>query len=366
MTARAFNCVELFQEVCALFTRKLLIVTGVVALLFAGACALHGQPADGQQEGDFFDRLDANHDGKIDADEFKGPEEAFTRMDKNGDGSITRDELRGGQRGGFAPAQGGPQGLRGDMDPAARWQQMLERSDANNDGKISAEEFKGPEEVLKFLDANNDGVITEEEALAAGNRRGAGQQMDPAERWQRLIDNCDANKDGKISAEEWPARPEMFDRLDRDGDGQLVQDELPQGRGQQDPGGGRLDPAQFLARNDANGDGKISREEWPLGPEAFDRLDEDGDGMLTETELQKMAAERPQRQDPARALIQVMDKNGDGQVSEEEWSNFFEATDVNTDGLMSHEELFGAIRDALRPAQPPPPADAPAPPAEGF
>jgi Ca2+-binding EF-hand superfamily protein len=297
---------QLRQEVLALFRNGLILALAVAGLLVIGMDAPQAQPANGGQAGDFFDRLDANADGRIDADEFKGPDEAFERMDRNGDGAITRDELGGGQAG-AGPGQGNAQaGRRGTMDPAQRWRQMLQRDDANGDGRISSEEFSGPEKVLRFIDENNDNVITENEVLKAANRRG-GPAQNTQQRWQQLLDNCDANDDGKISAEEWPRNPEMFARLDVDGDG-------------------------FIAEND----------------------------------LDQLRQRAPQRPDPAQLFIGLMDKNGDGQVSRQEWSNFFDAADVNADGMMSHPELLEQLKNALRPEPEQGPAEAPPAPEEGF
>jgi Ca2+-binding EF-hand superfamily protein len=46
--------------------------------------------------------------------------------------------------------------------------QMLQRFDANHDGKVTADEFRTPE-IAKFnrVDANHDGVVTPEEMKAA-------------------------------------------------------------------------------------------------------------------------------------------------------------------------------------------------------
>ncbi len=43
--------------------------------------------------------------------------------------------------------------------------------------------------------------------------------------------------------------------------------------------------AQVLKNNDADGDGKLSRDEWPFRPPMFKRLDADGDDFLTLDEL---------------------------------------------------------------------------------
>ncbi len=300
-----------------MFHYRLLIATAVLTLLFAGTCVLHAQPADGEQAGDFFSKLDTNQDGKIDRTEFKGSEEAFARMDKNADGCIARDELAAqagaGQRG--LGQRAGGEGRR-EMDPAARWAQMLERFDADKDGEISTEEFQGPEQVMTFLDANRDGVITEEEAMQAAKpgagRGGIAAITDPAERWKRIVQNFDADKDGKLSQEEWPGSAEKFTELDRDGDGFVVQDEMPAVPGE------------------------------------------------------AAGAVRRQRQDPAQMIIRLMDSDADGQVSEEEWANFFDGTDVNEDEAISRDELMAKLQELLRPRPREVEVEEPAAPAEGF
>lgn len=55
----------------------------------------------------------------------------------------------------------------GGMDPAARFKAM----DANNDGAVTKDEWRGPAERFDAIDANHDGKITAAE-LAAAPRRG--------------------------------------------------------------------------------------------------------------------------------------------------------------------------------------------------
>jgi hypothetical protein len=41
--------------------------------------------------------MDANNDGAVSRDEWKGNPKRFDRLDANGDGVITKEEIRGGR-----------------------------------------------------------------------------------------------------------------------------------------------------------------------------------------------------------------------------------------------------------------------------
>ena len=99
----------------------------------------------------------------------------------------------------------------------------------------------------------------------------------------RMGMNFDADKDGRISREEWQ-RNMVFDRLDANRDGFLTQDELrTNARKQRGAGPDRVGPK----RMDDNGDGQISQSEWKGQPERFTSLDANGDGVLTRDEFRK-------------------------------------------------------------------------------
>lgn len=281
--------------------RRVFVTIATLSLLFTATCTLFAAPGDeaGQlspeaRAAQFFAKLDTDGDGKVSREEFPGNDEKFARVDANGDGFITPDEMAG--RGGNQGRVGGQQ-----ANPQQRWNAMLERFDTDGDGAISAEEFEGPEQVFKALDQDEDGKITQEEALRMANRGGEGQAGGGAEgnRWQRLLRSSDRDGDGAISREEWLGRPEGFARFDRDGDGVISAEE----------------GAQIGA----------GREGQPA-----------------------------ERMDPAQTLLRMMDKNGDGQASAEEWQNFFEAADVNADERLSRDELMKQFQDALRPPAPAP------------
>ncbi|MEA3404076.1 MAG: EF-hand domain-containing protein [Armatimonadota bacterium] len=267
-------------------TITFVLAVTVALVLAAPEGAEQADPQPNARAAAFFDRHDANGDGKIERDEFQGAENAFLRMDANGDGTITPDELQAGRR------QGAQRAMR---DPQQMWQRMLQRFDANNDGVLGKDEFGGPERIFSALDRNADGVVTSAEAGRIGGRIGdrPAQQRGPADaraRWQVM-----------------------------------------------------------LQRFDADGDGQLSQEEWPGRPEVFQRMDPDGDGVITEQDVEALRGARQQRANPALTLIRMMDENGDGQVSADEWQKYFDTTDVNDDNMVSMAELVEQMKKVLRP-----------------
>ena len=103
--------------------------------------------------------------------------------------------------------------------------QRLERMDTDGDGKVSKDEFQGPDRFWDRLDANRDGLVTKDEARAMrrGNRqRGMGGGGNPD---GFLMPAFDKDGDGKISSEEWLA---FFKRADKNNDGTVSADELTQ------------------------------------------------------------------------------------------------------------------------------------------
>jgi Ca2+-binding EF-hand superfamily protein len=98
---------------------------------------------------------------------------------------------------------------------------------------------------------------------------------------------------------------DRFDRMDENGDGVLEADEIESlparmgpgaGRGGRGGRGMRGDPIARLRSFDANGDGRITREEIPdQAGGMFDRVDANGDDVITADELDAMAGRMPGR-----------------------------------------------------------------------
>ena len=127
---------------------------------------------------------------------------------------------------------------------------------------------------------------------AANAQRG---QRDPTQ----LLERADANGDGRITRSEYvDARARMFDRLDRNQNGIIDKDDMPKRRLARRSGSGqRLEQAKDMM--DVDGDGRVTRVEFVDGPAPmFDRADTDRDGIVNQTELaalrQAIAARRAQ------------------------------------------------------------------------
>lgn len=182
-------------------------------------------------------------------------------------------------------------------------------------------------------------VGTATSTLAQTPQPGAGQPARHAK--------VDANGDGIIDRSEAAAHPRMaehFDKLDANKDGRITADERPQ-RGRRDGKGGR---GGRMAQLDINKDGAIDRSEAAKVPkfaEHFDKLDANKDGRIT-------ADERPQRGmrdgkgggKRGEGMAQL-DKNQDGRFSRDEFAGKqrllqnFDVIDGNRDGFLTREEM---------------------------
>ncbi|MEL6683031.1 MAG: calcium-binding protein [Pseudomonadota bacterium] len=112
-----------------------------------------------------------------------------------------------------------------------------------------------------------------------------------------------------VHAQQTPRERPDFSTLDLNGDGQLTQEEL------QARSDSRFSDA------DANGDGGLSVEELTAAADArradrisrmMERFDENGDGILQRSEL-------PERGDRAERMFERADENGDGTISQAEF-----------------------------------------------
>jgi len=154
------------------------------------------------------------------------------------------------------------------------------RMDANNDGRITRDEWRGNQRAFQDYDWNNDGVLSGEEVSVNGVRRGNARndEVDNADRFDYL----DVNGNGVIDRNEWDGGRPVFDRLDANRDGRLTRNEWDTGDRS----------SNNFATLDLNRDGRISLNEWPWTHRAFDEQDNNRDGVLSRDEFQGRPATR--------------------------------------------------------------------------
>lgn len=230
-----------------------------------------------------------------------------------------------------------------------------------------------------------------------------GQQRPPMDFWKSV----DTNQDGFISKAEFDAMPRiqnlpdekrlsLFERLDKDADGKIGREELGRmgGRGHE----GQGPPMQKFWELDVDKNGGISFEEFKAGsiskklpPEkveqVFQRLDTDHDGAITpkdkpESPFNRGGGDFPKRPEGGRPdgkgmeprqIIRLLDKNGDGALSfdefragpmvknltEDEQEDRFEDADKNDDLKLTAEDFPPPDHrgEPRRPEGPPPARD---------
>jgi len=198
------------------------LVFGTMFLCTPVSFAQTSASGDGT-ESKFIQRFDKDGDGTVSKEEFPGPQDRFTKLDSNGDGVIDAGEAPTGR-----PHHGKGRG------------NIIHKFDKNGDGQVSRDEFPGPDECFASLDTNGDGNIDATEAAQTPGR--------PCPQWKRggnFIQKFDKDGDGKVSKDEFPGPEERFTRLDSNGDGYIDSSETPKGgpgHGRRGPGHGRGGP----------------------------------------------------------------------------------------------------------------------------
>jgi Ca2+-binding EF-hand superfamily protein len=257
---------------------------------------------------------------------FAQEESLFERLDKNKDGFVTSDEVEGERK--------------------PLFERLLRNADKNKDGKLDREEFSV--------------AIKSPERPATEAKQTERPKADPArtqpgaEAGREQFRRMDRNGDGKLQREELPERMrEFLGRIDSDGDGVISEAEFSRAAGRFAGGANGGMPANgagfagpLFGALDTNRDGEISAEEIANSSKSLLALDRNRDGKLSRDELGPPPG-RPGAEEMLRRL-KAADANGDGKLTKEEapdrLKENFDTIDRNGDGAIDEAELRQMLR----------------------
>jgi Ca2+-binding EF-hand superfamily protein len=283
-----------------------------------------------------FKALDRNNDGKLSKEELQRAADSLRRFDIDDDETVTIQELVPNNQ--FPFRFQGPQSVRqatgfftvNPDDPTALVAELLTAFDKNKDNKLSREEIGLEQDAFDKLDTNRDGQLdTDELAQLPKLMKPDGEFI------IRIGKRGPMEEPFESVAAASPAK--------RSGDGAVlsigaVQLNIKPGAAAGRPVPGGFNNRQFFAqqfKGAAGQKGYLEKKDIQgnarfLGP-IFPLADRDGDGKLTEKEL--------------NTFLDIVDKAGTSFVAltvADQGRGLFDALDANRDGRLAFHELRSA------------------------
>lgn len=245
---------------------------------------------------------------------------------------------------------------------------MIERLDADKDGKVSLDEYKTTiSAAFKTFDADGNGAVTKDEIKARRDAfkdarkavrdaaeadkgkarealRAGGPYMLPGA--GKMFDRADTDKNGTLSETEVLASAEkIFARRDTNKDGAL--DTADAGPGKRHGKGGEQRAERMMNRLDTDKDGKLSQDEMlARATQTFERLDTDRNGEVTKAEVD---AKREAFRDARKAFRAVKATEGEARDAARETLRdarrdrmglrLFERADADKNGTLTKAEM---------------------------
>jgi Ca2+-binding EF-hand superfamily protein len=213
--------------------------------------------------------------------------------------------------------------------------------DADRDGVISRQEWKGSAQSFRVHDWDGDGVLSQYEVRIGAKRAVRKDTPGTFEGWDREYEytdwteagfqRLDRNRDGRVTRDEFPFARAGFNRADHNRDGSVSKAEFLGGEDQAEDD----DREDSFSNLDVNRDNRVDRGEWHGTRARFDVLDGDNNEFLTPAEFVGSV-------DPPPDLFASVDSNRDGGIVSSEWhwdKASFDARDINRDGRITRDEL---------------------------
>lgn len=226
-----------------------------------------------------YQAMDANGDGVVTRNEWRGTDRAFRNEDWDGDGVLSGDELRTGARRQNWSQDWNRDGRVDSFD--SQISQRFRGYDMNNDNRVARSEWPGDQPLFTRLDASRDGYLTIQEYT-----RGAGFALDSQGGPSYRFSNVDMNNDGWVTRNEWNMDSASFTRLDLNRDNRISRFEFENDTAAYNDY--KYAPAQFNTF-DVNRDGWLTRPESRMAAVDFDRFDVNRDNRISRYEFDTVA-----------------------------------------------------------------------------
>jgi Ca2+-binding EF-hand superfamily protein len=326
----------------------------ILPILLAIAPAL---PAQAELLEQVFARYDTNRDKKVVRTEFPGSDEQFAAMDANRDGNVTFAEFEASPTAKrlLLSRRNDAAAPRPRLDPAelvTRRLDVVDRFDANKDGRVTRAEWTGSEQAFDELDLDRNGRIdASDRTIARRNRPATADPIMPEwksrlEEPDDLMKRLDQNKDQLLTIAEVRGHriAPAFAFADRNDDGSLDIDELRRLVGAanamvyaRELGSGRARAFEVpFDAWDKNDDDRIELDEWTGDRYLFGRIDLDRDAAVTRDEVA-----RYKRGIEGSGFLERFDLDGDGKVTLKEFGgseSAFRRIDRNGDSVVSRAD----------------------------
>ena len=184
-------------------------------------------------------------------------EELIKRYDKNGDGRLDAQELATLRRQTANTRDGaGNRPANSDRPAGNDNRGLIERFDANKNGRLDPEEQQKAREAMQRRQQGNP----QQRPAQPGNRQSGANR-------EQILERFDANKNGRLDPEELQKAREAFEQVQRRSGGQRnssrTQGVEPRDRK------ARLDMSALLEKYDADKDGRLDADERRLARDAM-------------------------------------------------------------------------------------------------